>query len=170
MPASRRFVYVSSLGADRGESPYHRSKLRGEEVARTFDGNWIIVRPGNVYGNGDEQLSLILKMVRIPSGGSGDRRRRPAVPAHLGRRRRRGARARGGARRSRRSRARDCGSRADDVRRRGRAPRAHHQARSDSPSRFRCRSRRWRCVQRTRSARTCRWTADSSRCSAKGTS
>jgi nucleoside-diphosphate-sugar epimerase len=73
----RRFVYVSSLGADRGESPYHRSKLRGEEVARTFDGAWIIVRPGNVYGNGDEQLSLLLKMVRslpaVPVIAGGDR-------------------------------------------------------------------------------------------------
>ena len=73
----KRFVYVSSLGADRGESPYHQSKLRSEEVARTFDGNWIIVRPGNVYGNGDEQLSLILRMVRtlpaIPVFAGGDR-------------------------------------------------------------------------------------------------
>ena len=51
----RRLVYVSSLGADRGESPYHRSKLRGEEVARTFDGNWIILRLGNGYGRGDQQ-------------------------------------------------------------------------------------------------------------------
>jgi NADH dehydrogenase len=75
--AVRRFVYVSSLGADRGESPYHRSKLRAEEVTRTFDGKWIIVRPGNVYGNGDEQLSLILKMVRslpaVPVIAGGDR-------------------------------------------------------------------------------------------------
>ena len=74
---ARRFVYVSSLGAERGDSPYHRSKLRAEEVARTFDGNWIIVRPGNVYGNGDEQLSMILKMVRslpaVPVIAGGDR-------------------------------------------------------------------------------------------------
>jgi uncharacterized protein YbjT (DUF2867 family) len=70
----RRFVYVSSLGADRGESPYHRSKLRGEEVAKTFDESWIIVRLGNVYGYGDEQLSLILKMVRTL----------PAVPVIVG--------------------------------------------------------------------------------------
>jgi NADH dehydrogenase len=73
----RRFVYVSSLGADRGESPYHRSKLRGEEVVRTFEGSWIIVRPGNVYGSGDEQLSFILKMVRslpaVPVIAGGDR-------------------------------------------------------------------------------------------------
>ena len=67
----------NGLGADRGESPYHKSKLRGEEVARTFDGNWIIVRPGNVYGTGDEQLSMILKMVRtlpaVPVISGGDR-------------------------------------------------------------------------------------------------
>jgi len=73
----RRFVYVSSLGADRGESPYHRSKLRGEEAARTFNGNWIILRLGNVYGRGDDQLSLILKMVRtlpaVPVIAGGDR-------------------------------------------------------------------------------------------------
>ena len=73
----RRFVYVSSLGADRGESPYHRSKLRGEDVARTFGGNWVILRLGNVYGHGDEQLSLILKLVRtlpaVPIIAGGDR-------------------------------------------------------------------------------------------------
>lgn len=73
----RRFVYVSSLGADRGASPYHRSKVRGEEIAQTFAGRWIIVRPGNVYGSGDEQLSLILKMVRslpaVPVIAGGDR-------------------------------------------------------------------------------------------------
>lgn len=73
----KRFVYVSSLGADRGESPYHQSKLRGEEIARTFDGAWIIVRLGNVYGTGDEQISLILRMVRtlpaVPVIATGDK-------------------------------------------------------------------------------------------------
>ena len=75
-----RLVYVSSLGADRGESPYHQSKRRGEEIARTFGGAWTIVRPGNVYGPGDEQISLLLKMVRslpvVPVVG-GDRRFQP---------------------------------------------------------------------------------------------
>ena len=61
----RRFVYVSSLGADRGESAYHRSKKAGEEIARTFKGEWVVVRPGNVYGPGDEVISLLLKMVRV---------------------------------------------------------------------------------------------------------
>jgi NADH dehydrogenase len=71
-----RFVYVSSLGADRGASEYHRSKLAGEELTRSFPHSWTIVRPGNVYGPGDEVVSLLLKMVRtlpaVPVIASGD--------------------------------------------------------------------------------------------------
>ena len=84
----QRFVYVSSLGADRGDSPYHQSKLKGEQVAKTFQGNWIIVRPGNVYGSGDEQLSLILKMVRslpaVPVIAGGDKPFQPIWAADAG--------------------------------------------------------------------------------------
>ena len=84
----KRFLYVSSLGADRGESPYHKSKLRGEEVARTFDGRWIIVRLGNVYGTGDEQLSMILKMIRslpaVPVLSGGDRPFQPIWAGDVG--------------------------------------------------------------------------------------
>ncbi len=57
-------VYVSSLGAERGASPYHKSKYAGEREAARFPGRWVVVRPGNVYGPGDEQISLLLKMVR----------------------------------------------------------------------------------------------------------
>lgn len=84
----KRFVFVSSLGADRGESLYHQSKMRGEEVARTFDGQWIIMRPGNVYGSGDEQLSLMLTMVRtlpaIPVFAGGDKPFQPIWAEDLG--------------------------------------------------------------------------------------
>lgn len=62
-----RFVYVSSLGADKGDSAYHRSKRGGEELTRGFRGNWTICRPGNVYGPGDEQISVLLRLVRGPS-------------------------------------------------------------------------------------------------------
>jgi NADH dehydrogenase len=72
----RRFVYLSSLGAHDGTSDYHRSKKRAEDVVRTFEGNWTILRPGNVYGPGDEVISLLLKMVRtlpaIPVIDGGD--------------------------------------------------------------------------------------------------
>ncbi|HMA20148.1 MAG TPA: NAD-dependent epimerase/dehydratase family protein, partial [Gemmatimonadaceae bacterium] len=71
-----RFIYVSSLGADRGESDYHRSKKAAEELVQSFHGGWIILRPGNVYGPGDEVVSLLLRMVRtlpaIPVINGGD--------------------------------------------------------------------------------------------------
>lgn len=60
----KRFVFVSSLGADVGQSDYHQSKRKAEELVRASDVPWTIVRPGNVYGPGDEVISTILKMVR----------------------------------------------------------------------------------------------------------
>jgi nucleoside-diphosphate-sugar epimerase len=72
----RRVVFVSSLGADRGTSDYHASKRAAEEIVRTFPREWVVLRPGNVYGPGDEVISLLLKMVRalpaIPLIGKGD--------------------------------------------------------------------------------------------------
>jgi len=71
-----RFVYVSSLGADHGTSEYHRTKREGERLVEATAGDWLIVRPANVYGPGDEVISLLLKMVRslpaIPMIGNGD--------------------------------------------------------------------------------------------------
>ena len=58
------FVFVSSLGADRGTSPYHRSKLEAEKLVSQYAGDWIVVRPGNVYGPGDDVASTLLTMVR----------------------------------------------------------------------------------------------------------
>lgn len=84
-----RLVFVSSLGADRGASDYHRSKLRAEDVVRRFAGNWTIVRPGNVYGPGDEVISLLLKMVRtlpaVPVISHGDQPFEPLWYEDLGR-------------------------------------------------------------------------------------
>jgi uncharacterized protein YbjT (DUF2867 family) len=71
-----KLLFVSSLGCERGSSPYHQSKRAGEKIVRDFDGDWVIVRPGSVYGPGDEQISLLLKMVRtlpaVPIIGGGD--------------------------------------------------------------------------------------------------
>ena len=84
----RRLVYVSSLGADTGESGYHRSKKAGEEVVRAFRGDWLIVRPGNVYGPGDEVISLMLKIVRaspvFPVVGDGEQEFQPIWVEDLG--------------------------------------------------------------------------------------
>lgn len=77
----KRFVYVSSLGADTGRSPYHQSKRKAEAIVRTFGGEWIVVRPGNVFGPGDDQISLLLRMIRtlptLPVIGNGDQRFQP---------------------------------------------------------------------------------------------
>lgn len=77
----RKFVYVSSLGAEQGESPYHQSKRMGEAIAREFGGAWVVVRPGNVYGPGDEQISLLLRMLRalpvLPVLAGGEHRFQP---------------------------------------------------------------------------------------------
>jgi len=85
----RRFVYVSSLGAERGASDYHRSKKAAEDVvAGEFPGEWLVVRPGNVYGPGDEVVSLLLKMVRtlpaVPLVGAGDQPFQPMWVEDLG--------------------------------------------------------------------------------------
>lgn len=85
---AKRFIFVSSLGADRGESGYHRSKLRAEEFVRKSRLDWLIIRPGNVYGPGDEILSTLLKMIRtlpaVPQVGAGDQRFQPVWHEDLG--------------------------------------------------------------------------------------
>jgi len=77
----RRFVFVSSLGADVGESDYHKSKLAAERLVEQSGLEWTIVRPGNVYGPGDEVMSLILKMIRalpaVPVIDGGDQQFQP---------------------------------------------------------------------------------------------
>lgn len=76
-----RFVFVSSLGADTGESDYHKSKFAAERLVETSELQWTIVRPGGVFGPGDEVISTILKMVRalpaVPVIDSGDQEFQP---------------------------------------------------------------------------------------------
>lgn len=78
---TKKFVYVSSLGADRGDSAYHRSKRAAEELVRGFSADWVIVRPGATYGPGDSHVSKLLKMVRslpaVPVVGKGDQKFQP---------------------------------------------------------------------------------------------
>jgi NADH dehydrogenase len=72
----RKFVYVSSLGSEAGRSPYHESKRAAERIVRGFAGEWAILRPGPVYGPGDEHVSVLMKLVRtlpvVPVIGDGN--------------------------------------------------------------------------------------------------
>jgi NADH dehydrogenase len=74
-------LFISSLGAERGASAYHRSKLAAEEVVHGYRGPWVILRPGAVYGPGDETISTLLKMVRslpaVPVVNHGDQQFQP---------------------------------------------------------------------------------------------
>ena len=84
-----RFLFVSSLGADRGASDYHRSKFRAEELVRASSFDWLILRPGNVYGPGDEVISTLLKLVRalpaVPVIDGGNQPFQPVWHEDLGR-------------------------------------------------------------------------------------
>ena len=86
--AVKKVVYVSSLGADRGQSAYHRSKLVAEDVVRAFTRDWVVQRPGAVYGPGDDHVSVLLQMIRslpvIPTIGDGNQRFQPMWHEDLG--------------------------------------------------------------------------------------
>ena len=70
-----RFVQVSGLGADpEGATHFIRSKGRAEDVVRTSDLGWVIVRPSVVFGDGGEFVSFTTKLTTpyvtgLPGGG-----------------------------------------------------------------------------------------------------
>jgi uncharacterized protein YbjT (DUF2867 family) len=60
----RRLIFMSSLGAERGTSDYHRSKRAAEQLVHSFRGAWTILRTGAVAGPRDETVSVLLRMIR----------------------------------------------------------------------------------------------------------
>ncbi|HEX8174995.1 MAG TPA: NAD-dependent epimerase/dehydratase family protein [Pyrinomonadaceae bacterium] len=84
-----RFVFISSLGADRGRSAYHQSKLQAEEIVKKAKCEWLILRPGGVYGPGDEVISTLLKLIRtlpaVPVVAGGEQRFQPVWFEDVGR-------------------------------------------------------------------------------------
>ena len=83
-----KFVFISSLAAERGGSAYHASKREAEALVRGYGGPWVILRPGNVYGPGDDVISQLLYMHRtlpvIPVIGAGDQHFQPIWYLDLG--------------------------------------------------------------------------------------
>jgi uncharacterized protein YbjT (DUF2867 family) len=59
-----RFIFISSLGTERGSSDYQQSKLAAEQMVHGFRGAWTILRTGAVVGPRDETVSVLLRMVR----------------------------------------------------------------------------------------------------------
>lgn len=82
----RRLVHISVVGARPDPAlPYHDTKYRGEELVRASGLDWTILRPGVIYGVGDDllcHLSLLLRTAPVfPIVNDG---RAPMMPVHAG--------------------------------------------------------------------------------------
>ena len=82
----RRLVHVSVVVARPDPTlPYHDTKWKGEELVRSSGLEWTILRPGVIYGVGDDLLGHLAKMINaapvfpIVNDGSA-----PMMPIHAG--------------------------------------------------------------------------------------
>ncbi len=82
----RRLVHISVVVARADpDHPYHDSKWRGEELVRASGLDWTILRPGVIYGVGDDLLAHLALMINtapvfpiVNDGGA------PMMPVHAG--------------------------------------------------------------------------------------
>jgi len=64
----RRLVHVSVVVARPDAAlPYHDTKWRGEQIVRDSGLDWTILRPGVIYGDGDDMLAHLALMIRTAS-------------------------------------------------------------------------------------------------------
>jgi uncharacterized protein YbjT (DUF2867 family)/membrane protease YdiL (CAAX protease family) len=62
----RRLVHISVVVARADPAlPYHDTKWKGEELVRASGLDWTILRPGVIYGVGDDLLAHLSLMLRI---------------------------------------------------------------------------------------------------------
>ena len=78
----QRLVHISVVVARPDPVlPYHDTKWKGEEIVRSSGLDWTILRPGVIYGEGDDLLSHLSLMVRaapvFPIVGKGTASMRP---------------------------------------------------------------------------------------------
>jgi len=82
----RRLLHISVVVARPDPAlPYHDTKWKGEELVRASGLDWTILRPGVIYGLGDDLLAHLSLMLRIapvfPIVNDG---RSPMMPVHAG--------------------------------------------------------------------------------------
>jgi uncharacterized protein YbjT (DUF2867 family)/membrane protease YdiL (CAAX protease family) len=82
----KRLVHISVVVArPDADLPYHDTKWKGEELIRASGLEWTILRPGVIYGAGDDLLGHLAKMINaapvfpIVNDGSA-----PMMPIHAG--------------------------------------------------------------------------------------
>ena len=78
----RRLVHVSVVVARPDPKlPYHDTKWKGEEIVRGSGLEWTILRPGVIYGEGDDLLAHLALLIRaapvFPIAGDGSAPMRP---------------------------------------------------------------------------------------------
>src|SRR5216117_1102408 len=79
---------MSALGTrPNARSRYHQTKWLAEEAVRRNATDWTIFRPSNIFGPGDELLSVLARMVRrlpaVPVLGDGRYRLQPIAVEHV---------------------------------------------------------------------------------------
>jgi len=63
----RRVLQISALGADETAfSAYHLSKRAADDVLRSLDLDWFVLRPSLIYGKGSKSAELFLRLARLP--------------------------------------------------------------------------------------------------------
>ena len=87
---ARQFQYVSALGAANDQSySYFYSKWRAEQEVVNSGSPYTIMRPGVLFGQGDEFITALARLVRLfplaPVFGSGNNRLQPIAADDLAR-------------------------------------------------------------------------------------
>ena len=62
----RRLIHISVVAARPDQSqPYHDSKWQAEELIRNSGLDFTVLRPGVIYGPGDDMITHLVKMIRF---------------------------------------------------------------------------------------------------------
>ncbi len=63
----RRVLQISALGADETAfSAYHLSKRAADDVLRSLDLDWFVLRPSLIYGRGSKSAELFMCLAKLP--------------------------------------------------------------------------------------------------------
>lgn len=61
-----RFIQISALGADGGETGYYRTKFAADRTLMALPLRWTILRPSLVYGEGGESSRMFRTLASLP--------------------------------------------------------------------------------------------------------
>lgn len=80
----KRIIQISALGADvQAFSAYHLSKKAADDVLRTLDLDWFILRPSLVYGAGGNSATLFKRLASLPLIPLLDQGQQRIQPVHI---------------------------------------------------------------------------------------